>query len=53
MGIEVNQNTPATIEKLNAKLEQAGQRQRASLALTVALLEPQSPFVNVKSRNQV
>jgi uncharacterized protein (TIGR02270 family) len=53
MGIEVNQNTPATVEKLHNMLKQAGQRQRYSLALTLALLDPQSPFVNVKARSLV
>ncbi|MCP4324578.1 MAG: TIGR02270 family protein [Psychromonas sp.] len=50
MGIEVNQNHPATVAKLTAMLKQVGQRQRASIALTLALLDPQSPFINVKAR---
>jgi len=52
MGIEVNQNHPATIAKLTNMLKQAGQRQRSSIALTLALLDPQSPFVNVKARSE-
>ncbi|WP_157822481.1 TIGR02270 family protein [Psychromonas sp. Urea-02u-13] len=53
MGIEVNQNNPATVAKLTSMLKQAGQRQRASIALTLALLDPQSSFVNVKARSLV
>lgn len=53
MGIEVNQNHPATVAKLNNMMQQAGQRQRASMALTLALLDPQSPFINVKARSEV
>lgn len=53
MGIEVNQNTPATIAKLNHVLKQAAQRQRFSVALTLALIDPQSPFINSKARSLV
>lgn len=53
MGIEVQQNTPETVAKLTAMLKQAGQRQRASLALTIALLDAQSLYLNVKARSGV
>ena len=49
LGIEVAKNNPATIAKLNNALKQIPQRQRASVALTLALLDPQSPYVNVKA----
>ncbi|NQY50168.1 MAG: TIGR02270 family protein [Colwellia sp.] len=49
LGIEVAKNNPATIAKLNNTLKQIPQRQRASVALTLALLDPQSPYVNVKA----
>ena len=52
MGIEVTDNNPATVAKLNAMLQQAGQRQRASLALTIALLDAQSVFINIKARGR-
>ena len=52
IGIDVTQNNPATIAKLNSALKQVTQRQRASVALTLALLDPQSPYVNVKARKQ-
>lgn len=51
MGIDVTENNPDTVSKLNNMLKQANQRQRASIALTLALLDPQSPFVNVKARS--
>ncbi|KGJ92048.1 TIGR02270 family protein [Colwellia psychrerythraea] len=53
LGIEVAQRNPATIAKLNNALQSVTQRQRASVALTLALLDPQSPYVNVKARSQV
>lgn len=51
MGTEINSNGPATIAKLNHSLKKSSQRQRHSLALTIALLDPQSPFVNTKARS--
>lgn len=53
MGIEVTENNPQTVTKLTTMLEQAGQRQRASLALTLALLDPQSTYINIKTRSAV
>lgn len=50
MGIEVTENSPAIVAKLKNMLKQAGQRQRASLALTLTLLDAQSPYINVKAR---
>jgi len=46
MGIEVSQNTPQTIDKLSALLKQVSMRQRKSVALTLALIGPQLPFIN-------
>lgn len=53
MGVEVTKNTPATVVKLTHILKDAGQRQRYSMALTLALLDPQSPFINSKARSFV
>jgi uncharacterized protein (TIGR02270 family) len=53
MGVEVKRNSAVMVEKLNATLKHAGQRQRVSIALTLALLDPQSPFVNVNARSLV
>ncbi len=50
LGVEVTKNTPETIDKLKGLFEKSGQRQRHSTALTLALLDPQSPFINVKAR---
>ena len=51
LGVEVTKNTSETIEKLKELFEKSGQRQRHSTALTLALLDPQSPFINVKARS--
>ncbi|TYK64486.1 TIGR02270 family protein [Colwellia echini] len=53
MGIEVNQNTPAVVTKLNNILKQSSQRQRHSIALTLTLLNAQSPYINTKAKGQV
>lgn len=53
MGIEVANSNPDTIARLNNSLQKVAQRQRASIALTLALLDPQSPYVNVKTRSMV
>lgn len=46
MGLEVSQSTPSLVAQLNALYKQSTQRQRHSLALTLALLDPQSPYLN-------
>ena len=51
IGVEVAKNNPATIAKLNSALKKIPQRQRASVALTLSLLNPQSPYINVKAMN--
>jgi len=53
IGIDVTQNNPATVAKLSHALKQVAQRQRGSVALTLALLDPQSPYVNIKARSMV
>ncbi len=51
LGVAVTKNTSETIEKLKELFEKSGQRQRHSTALTLALLDPQSPFINVKAKS--
>lgn len=50
MGVEVSNNSPIVIEKLNRVLQQSSLRQRQSVALSIALLDPQSAFINSKAR---
>jgi uncharacterized protein (TIGR02270 family) len=46
MGLDVSQSTPNLVTQLHALLKHSTQRQRQSLALTLALLDPQSPYIN-------
>jgi hypothetical protein len=51
MGVEVTKNSSEVVGKLSRLLSHAGQRQRYSMALTLTLLDSQSPYINVKARS--
>lgn len=53
LGVELGQNNPAASNKLNQLIQLSSQRQRHSAALTLALLDPQSPLFNTKARKAV
>jgi len=50
MGLEVSQSTPALVTQLKALYKQSTQRQRHSIALKLALLDPQSPYLNAAEK---
>jgi len=53
LGVELGQNNPAASNKLNQLIQLSSQRQRHSAALSLALLDPQSPLFNTKARKAV
>ncbi|PKG84090.1 hypothetical protein CXF85_09220 [Colwellia sp. 75C3] len=53
LGVELGQNNPAASNKLNQVIQHSSQRQRHSAALSLALLDPQSPLFNTKARKAV
>ncbi len=50
LGVELGQSNPAANNKLQQIIQLSTQRQRHSAALTLALLDPQSPLFNTKAR---